>query len=202
MDNNRNDKLIAAINDFKKSLAGQTISIHGKQYALVSTRLAVARRNLGTSLDLKSTVIFQDEKRVIVQVDAFIDGKHCATGLAEEYRAASRINQTSALEVAETSAAGRSLAMLGLTNDNIASAEEVSAALVAQDKALNKALTELDKVSHLGSYKAWISKHSDLFKKIKINNPLAYQKFQEDFSKIKSTLEAKGVITNGKTTTN
>ena len=59
MDNNRNDKLIAVINDFKKSLIGQTISIHGKQYALVSTRLAVARRNLGTSLDLKSTVIFR-----------------------------------------------------------------------------------------------------------------------------------------------
>lgn len=76
----------------------------------------------------------------------------------------------------------------------------MSLAISQQDKALNKALAELDKVSHLGSYKAWISKHSDLFKKIKLNNPLAYQKFQEDFSKIKSTLETKGVITNGRST--
>ena len=105
---------------------------------------------------------------MIVQVDAFIDGKHIATGLAEESRTASRINQTSALENAETSAVGRALAMLGLTNDSIASAEEVSEALIKQDKALTNALTELDKISHLGSYKAWISKHSELFKKIKI----------------------------------
>jgi len=202
MDNNRNDKLIAAINDFKKSVTGLTISIHGKQYATVAIRLAIARRNLGKSLDLKTSIIYQDEKKVIVQCDAYIDKEHCSTGLAEEFRTASRINQTSALENAETSAVGRALAMLGLTNDNIASAEEVSQAIASQDKALNKALTELDKVSHLGSYKAWISKHSDLFKKIKINNPLAYQKFQENFSKIRKTMEAKGVITNGGSTTN
>jgi len=202
MDNNRNDTLIAAINDFKKSVIGLTISIHGKQYAEVATRLAIARRNLGKDLDLKTSIIYQDEKKVIVQCDTYIDKEHCSTGVAEEYRTASRINQTSALENAETSAVGRSLAMLGLTNDNIASAEEVSQAIASQDKALNKALTELDKVSHLGSYKAWISKHSDLFKKIKINNPLAYQKFQEDFSKIRKTMEAKGVITNGGSTTN
>ena len=200
MDNNRNDKLIAAINDFKKSLAGQTISIHGKAYSLVATRVAIARRNLGSSLDIRTTLLYQDDKKVIVQCDAYIDKEHCSTGLAEEFRTASRINQTSALENAETSAVGRALAMLGLTNDNIASAEEVSLAISQQDKALNKALAELDKVSHLGSYKAWISKHSDLFKKIKLNNPLAYQKFQEDFSKIKSTLETKGVITNGRST--
>ena len=200
MDNNRSDKLIKTISDFKKSVVGQTISIHGKSYATVAIRLAIARRNLGKDLDLRTSIIFQDDKKVIVQCDAFIDKEHCSTGLAEEFRTASRINQTSALENAETSAVGRALAMLGLTNDNIASAEEVSLAISQQDKALNKALAELDKVSHLGSYKAWISKHSDLFKKIKLNNPLAYQKFQEDFSKIKSTLETKGVITNGRST--
>ena len=202
MDNDGADKLIKTISDFKKSVVGQTITIMGKQYATVGVRLAIARRNLGTSLDLKSTVIFQDEKKVIVQVEAYIDEKHCSTGLAEEYRAASRINQTSALEVAETSAAGRALAMLGLTNDNIASAEEVSAAITSQNKSLTNALNELDKISHLGSYKAWISKHSELFKKIKINDPLAYQSFQEKFSKIKKTMEIKGVITNGRSTTN
>ena len=200
MDNNRSDKLIKTISDFKKSVVGQTISIHGKQYATVAIRLAIARRNLGKALNLNTTIVHHDDKRVVVRTDAFIDDVHVASGLAEEYRSASRINQTSALENAETSAVGRALAMMGLTNDNIASAEEVSIAIASQDKALNNALTELDKVSHLGSYKAWISKHSELFKKIKINNPLAYQKFQENFSKIKQTLETKGVITNGRST--
>ena len=159
--------------------------------------MAIARRNLGKSLDLKNSIIFQDDKKVIVQCDAYIDKEHASTGLAEEYRTASRINQTSALENAETSAVGRALAMLGLTNDNIASAEEVGIAIASQSKALTNALNELDAVSHLGSYQQWITKNSALFKEIKANNPLVYSSFQEKFSKIKKTLETKGVI-NGR----
>ena len=197
---NKNDKLIKAINDWK-STDRATIKIHGKKYSLVSTRLAVARRNLGSSLDLKSTLIFHDEKKVIVQVDAYIDEKHCASGLAEEYRTANFINKTSALEVAETSAAGRALAFLSLCDNDIASAEEVSKAVSNNDAELTKALTELDRISHIGNFQAWITKHSDLFKRVKSNNPLAYQSFMEQFSKIRTTLESKGVIKNGRSTT-
>jgi histidyl-tRNA synthetase len=92
------------------------------------------------------------------------------------------------------------LANIGFVNSNIASAEEVSDAISKQDTELTNALTELDKVSHLGSYKSWITKNSDLFKRIKENNPIAYKNFQEQFSKIKRTLEAKGVIKNGRAT--
>ena len=197
MDNNRTDKLIKTISDFKKSSIGLNISIHGKAYSLVSTRVAIARRNLGSSLDIKTTLLYQDDKRVIVQADIFIDEKHMASGLAEELRAASRINNTSALENAETSAAGRALAFLGLLTDGIPSAEEISSALAQQDKKLQTALRELDGVSHLGSYQEWITKHSNLFKKVKDNNPIAYKSFQEQFSKLKTTLETKGVI-NGR----
>ena len=194
MDNNRNDKLIATISDFKKSVTGLTISIHGKQYATVAIRLAIARRNLGKELDLKTSIIFQDDKKVIVQCDAFIDKEHCSTGLAEEFRTASRINQTSALENAETSAVGRALAMLGLTNDRIASAEEVSAAIVQQDEQLTTALTELDKVSHLGSYKSWLTDNQKLMQTVRTNNPVAYSQFLEKFNQIKNKLETNGVI--------
>ena len=194
---NKNDKLISTINDFKKSSIGQNISIHGKAYSLVSTRVAIARRNLGSSLDIKTTLLYQDDKKVIVKADIFIDEKHLATGLAEEVRTASRINNTSALENAETSAAGRALAFAGLLTDGIPSAEEISSALANQDKQLQTALKELDAVSHLGSYQQWITKHSDLFKKVKDNNPIAYKSFQEQFSKLKQTLETKGVI-NGR----
>ena len=192
------DKLIKAINDWKKTTDGTTVKIHGKDYSLVSTRLAVARRNLGSSLDLKSTIIFHDDKKVIVQVDACIDGKHIATGLAEESSSASRINQTSALENAETSAVGRCLAFMSFCDDSIASAEEVSAAIVAQDKKLNVALANLAKVSHIGSYKSWLTENQKLMLQVKQTNPVAYQLFLEKFTKIKTKLETNGVkITNG-----
>ena len=194
---NKNDKLIAAISEFKKVAGDVVIKIHGKNYSTVATRLAVARRTLGSSLDLRDTIIHHDDKRVIVQTEAYIDGKHVSTGMAEEIRSASMINKTSALECGQSSSWGRALAGLGFSNDNIASAEEVSIAIAKQDRQLTTALAELDSVSHLGSYQAWISKHSELFKRIKENNPLVYQDFQEKFSKIKATLETKGVI-NGR----
>ena len=40
------DDLILCINDFKKSLNGQTINVMGKDYATIALRVAVARRNL------------------------------------------------------------------------------------------------------------------------------------------------------------
>jgi len=191
------DKLVATINDFKKSLNGQTIKIHNNDYATVALRVGILRRNLGTKATISSNIIHQDDKKVIVKSEVFIEGKLVSTGLAEEYRAASRINQTSALEVAETSAVGRALAFLALTNDKIASAEEVSAAVVASDAKLAAALTELDKVSHLGAYQEWLSTNKELMQKVKQQDAYAWQLFLEKFNQIKKNLETKGVIQNG-----
>ena len=188
------DKLVSTINDFKKSLNGSTIKIHNNDYATVALRIGILRRNLGTSATISSNILHQDDKKVIVRSEVFIDGKLVATGLAEELRAASRINQTSALENAETSAVGRALAMLGLTNDKIASAEEVSGAIVQSDKNLTAALADLDKVSHVGSYQSWLTTNKDLMTEVKRQNPLAYGEFLEKFNKIKSKLETNGVI--------
>ena len=191
------DKLVSCINDFKKSLNGQTIKIHNNDYATVALRIGIFRRNLGTAAAISTSIVFHDDKKVIVKAEVFIDGKLVSTGIAEEIRAASRINQTSATENAETSAVGRALALLGLTNDRIASAEEVSAAIVQQDKQLTTALSELDKVSHLGSYKSWLTDNQKLMQSVRTNNPIAYNEFLEKFNKIKSKLETNGVIKNG-----
>ena len=188
------DILVKTINDFKKSLSGQTIKIHNNDYATVALRIGIFRRNLGTAATIKSDIVFQDDKKVIVKAEVFIANKLVSTGLSEELRAASRINQTSALENAETSAVGRALAMLGLTNDKIASAEEVSGAIVQQDQKLTAALTDLDKVSHVGSYKSWLTTNQKLMQDVKGSNPLAYSEFLEKFNKIKSKLETNGVI--------
>ena len=191
------DKLIPTIADFKKGLKGKTTKIHNNDYATVGLRIGYLRKNLGTAATISSNIVHQDDKKVIVRSEVFIDGKLVSTGLAEEVRAASRINQTSALENAETSAVGRALAMLGLTNDKIASAEEVSGAIVQQDQKLTAALTDLDKVSHIGSYKSWLTTNQKLMQEVKGSNPLAYSEFLEKFNKIKSNLETKGVIQNG-----
>ena len=191
---NANDKLVQANNEFKKSLNGKTISIHGKEYATVALRVAIARRVLGTALDVVTKIVSIDKDTVVMQADIFIDGKHVSTGHAEEKRTASRINQTSALENAETSAVGRSLAFCSFISDGIASAEEVSTAIEQQDKKIQSALKDLNAVSHAGNYKEWISKNKVFLSDLKANNPIIYKDFMEKFTSVKSNLQTRGVI--------
>ncbi len=188
------DKLVQAVNEFKKSLDGQTISIHGKSYATVSLRVGVARRVLGTALDIVTKIVSIDANTVVMQADVYIDGQHVSTGHAEEKRTASKINQTSALENCETSATGRALAFLGFISDGIASAEEVSAAIVQQDKKIQQALKELEAVSHKGSYQEWLTRNKSMLGELKLKNPIAYTTFMEDFKSLKTNLQTKGVI--------
>ena len=86
------------------------------------------------------------------------------------------------------------LAMVGITNDQIASAEEVSNAIEQQDKKIQSALTELNAVSHAGGYKEWISKNKVFLSDLKANNPMSYQNFMERFTSVKSNLQTRGVI--------
>ena len=188
------DKLVQAVNEFKKSLDGQTISIHGKSYATVALRIAIARRVLGTALDIVTKIVSIDANTVVMQADIYVDGKHISTGHAEEKRTASRINQTSALENAETSCVGRALAFCSFISDGIASAEEVSTAIMQQDKKIQTALKELEAVSHKGSYQEWLSKNKSMLGELKIKNPIAYTTFMEDFQIHKTNLQTKGVI--------
>ena len=188
------DKLVLAVNEFKKSLDGQTISIHGKSYATVALRVAIARRVLGSALDIVTKIVHMDKESVVTQTDIFIDDKHVATGHAEEKRNSSKINQTSALENSETSSCGRALAFLGFISDGIASAEEVSTAILQQDKKIQTALKDLEAVSHKGSYQEWLSKNKPMLSELKLKNPIAYTTFMEDFQTYKTNLQTKGVI--------
>ncbi len=188
------DDLITTINDFKKSLNGQTISIHGKDYATVALRLAVARRNLGAKLKIETEIVSIDKDVVVVKAIVTIAGNVIATGLAEERRSASRINQTSALENCETSAVGRALAFCGITNDTIASAEEVAAAIEQQDQKLQSALKSLEGISHAGNFQKWISDNKTFLADLKAKNPVSYGAFLEKFTLIKNQLKSKGVL--------
>jgi len=199
MSNNDNntiipDDIISTINDFKRSKNGSMISIHGKEYATVPHRVAVVRRNLGAKLQIHTEIISIDKDTVVMKASGVIGGNVIATGHAEEKRSASRINQTSALENCETSAVGRMLAFVGITNDSIASAEEVSSAIEQSDKKIQAALTDLNAVSHAGNYKEWLSKNKPFLSDLKNSNPLSYQAFMEKFTSVKSNLQSKGVI--------
>lgn len=198
MSNNNNtvipDDLITTINDFKKSKDGKMIPIHGKEYATVAHRIAVLRRNLGAKAKIETEVISIDKDTVVCKATISLNGVVIATGLAEEKRTASRINQTSALENCESSAVGRALAFCGITNDQIASAEEVSAAIEQQDKKIQSALKDLNAVSHAGNFKEWISSNKVFLSDLKANNPLIYKDFMEKFTSAKNNLQQRGVI--------
>ena len=188
------DDLISTINDFKKSKNGQMINIHGKEYATVAHRIAVFRRNLGAKAKIETEVISIDKDTVVCKASISLNGIVVATGHAEEKRTASRINQTSALENCESSAVGRALAFCGITNDQIASAEEVSAAIEQQDIKIQTCLKDLNSVSHAGNYKEWLSKNKVFLSDLKSNNPLVYKDFMEKFTSAKNNLQSRGVI--------
>jgi len=188
------DDLITTIDDFKKTSTGQMINIHGKDYATVAHRLAVLRRNLGARAKIETDIISIDKETVVVKATISVSGSVVATGLAEEKRTASRINQTSALENAETSAVGRALAFCGITNDNIASAEEVANAIEQQDQKIQSALKDLKSISHAGNYQQWLTNYKTFLGDLKGKNPITYQGFMEQFTAIKNQLKQKGVI--------
>lgn len=107
-------------------------NIRGKEYQTVALRVSKFREAFPLHA-LTSTVVARDEDCVVMQAQiADETGRILATGHAEEYRKASQINKTSALENCETSAIGRALAAFGFGGTEFASANEVQNAIHQQ----------------------------------------------------------------------
>lgn len=108
-------------------------NIRGRDYQTVALRVSKFREAHPLH-SLTSTVIARDEDCVVMQAQiADETGRILATGHAEEYRKASQINRTSALENCETSAIGRALAAFGFGGTEFATANEVLNAIHQQD---------------------------------------------------------------------
>lgn len=123
------------------------VKIHNKDYWTVAERIAKFRED-HPEYGIETQLIHHDSEKVMMKALIFaeetaviIDGvatgsadeqRLIATGYSEEFRDASAINKTSALENAETSAVGRALAFFGLAGTEIASADEVAAAITQQ----------------------------------------------------------------------
>lgn len=106
----------------------------GKLYTVVADRVEALRRVAGDTYGIETELLHYspNDADAPVVVKATIrrtsDGWIVATGHAEEWRSASYVNKTSAIENAETSAIGRALAALGLHGGEYASLNEIDVA--------------------------------------------------------------------------
>lgn len=114
----------------------KTTNIKGKQYVEVNERVK-AFRTLGEykGYTLSTDIVhLTDDNCVIKATICNAEGSVIATGMAQEDKTSSRINQTSYVENCETSAIGRALGFLGIGIDtSIATADEVSMAVQKQN---------------------------------------------------------------------
>ena len=108
------------------------VNIRGKEYQTVALRVQKFRE-AHPDWELSTEIIQANEHFVIMQARIYnAEGRCISTGHAEEFRNASQINSTSALENAETSAIGRALAAAGWGGTEFASANEVQNAIHQQ----------------------------------------------------------------------
>jgi hypothetical protein len=136
------------------------VNIRGKEYQTVALRVHTFREQYPKHA-LLTEVLHRDAECVVLKATISDEtGRVLATGHAEEYRKASEINKTSALENAETSAIGRALAAFGLGGTEFASADEVARAISGakgQPPAGSGAAVKADAYSNLTpDWQAWV----------------------------------------------
>lgn len=108
------------------------VNIRGREYETVALRVSKFREK-HPAWCLETEIIHRDAECVVIRACIKDEtGRVLATGHAEEYRAASQINATSATENCETSAIGRALAAFGLGGTEFATADEVANAISQQ----------------------------------------------------------------------
>tara|TARA_R100000329_G_scaffold150599_2_gene143929 strand:- start:657 stop:1133 length:477 start_codon:yes stop_codon:yes gene_type:complete len=104
----------------------KTIKIKGKDYIEVNERIKFFRENF-PDYSLTSEVIEKTPESILIKATIKTqDGVVVATGMAEEIKGTTYINETSYVENCETSAWGRALGNFGIGIDtSVASADEV-----------------------------------------------------------------------------
>lgn len=108
------------------------VNIHGKQYLTVARRTNDFRER-HPDYGIHTEILSIDDATVVCRAVITDEaGRQISSGIAEESRTSSRINQTSAVENCETSAVGRALAFFGMAGTEIASADEVAGAINQQ----------------------------------------------------------------------
>lgn len=153
----------------KKMTILPTINIKGKEYVLVKDRILHFNETCPNG-SIQTERISDGDKEIIkaIVIPDCDKPTRCFTWYSQAKRGDGYINQTSALENAETSAVGRALAMMGIgIIDSIASADEINK---AQNQSKNQTLTfvpaQTSTWNHSGD-KPWFNKpqYDELAKK-------------------------------------
>ena len=119
----------ALLHDVNEATKAHGMDFRGKKYSPVATRLELFRRAYGDTAAIETTIIHLGMTKgepIVMRATISIGGAIVATGTAWEVIGGSNVNQSSALENAETSAVGRALAVLGLHGGEMASANEMA----------------------------------------------------------------------------
>lgn len=111
-----------------------TVSIKGKSYSTVAERHRHLKKYFPES-KIDEALLFHDADRVIIKTTLYIADQPYSSGHAEEFRNASFINKTSAVENCASSSLGRCLAGFGLHGSEYASADELTVALINQGQS-------------------------------------------------------------------
>ena len=115
--------------------ASGVVNIRGREYLTVARRVSDFRASFAIAQGwaIRTEIVHRDAEEVVIRA-SIVDpeGREIASGYAEEKRASSQINRTSALENCETSAIGRALAAAGFGGTEYASANEVQQAIHQQ----------------------------------------------------------------------
>jgi hypothetical protein len=115
------------------------VKIYGREYKTVAERLDELCKS-GKEYSLNTEIISWENGIIIMKATLQI-GENTYTGHAYEVEGSSQINTTSALENAETSCIGRSLASAGMGGSEFASADELANALGQQHHSSANAIT-------------------------------------------------------------
>ena len=107
------------------------VKIHGKDYKTVAERLNDLNKKY-PKYSLNTDIVSMEGTRVVVKATIDIEEKGVFSGHAYEDESKGRINSTSHIENAETSAIGRALASAGFGGTEFASADELANALHQQ----------------------------------------------------------------------
>ena len=137
----------------KTNLAAKAVKIKGKDYVLVSDRILAFNQEYPKGSITTALVSAPESQTFIIKATVIPDvdtPQRQFTGYSQATIGQGMVNQTSALENAETSAVGRALGMMGIgVLDSIASADEMRKAGVSNSYA--KATTYISPTSQTTS---------------------------------------------------
>lgn len=158
------------------------VKIHGREYKTVARRVAEFHESRTETQRITTELVYHDDVRVIMKAIVWDGDVVIGCDYAEEFRESSKINQTSALENASTSAIGRALACIGLGGDEYASADEVLRAISQQEnlEPVPKSPTKETSTDSLGQDEEWDSDiPEDILEVVKENYKMIQDRFKD-----------------------